>query len=231
MRGLRWRRVHIVGIQGGGVKGGILKLRRGELSSFIGRDWYRPGMSATDRTENSIVAAAVRTWAVDRTATLPEIAEAADVETATLHDYFSDRADLAGAAVQHAREAIDAAIVDAKPDSGNALAAMRRVVFALATVGDAVMFVVGDRMTYRDVIQGVDSDTAANDPVLALIRRGQEEGVIDSRLGVEWIHEVLWSLCNTAFEQVERGSLPKFDVPATVIRTLEHGIYGSGGPV
>ena len=59
--------------------------------------------------------------------------------------------------------------------------------------------------------------------------RGQAEGVFDDQLSAEWIQQVLWSVTYTAFEQVAQGSLAKFDVAATVTRTLERGITVHNG--
>ncbi|MFG2212557.1 hypothetical protein [Streptomyces sp. NPDC048638] len=77
----------------------------------------------------------------------------------------------------------------------------------------------------RDVVPTTEPDLPAPpDPVIGLIRRGQADGVFDDQLSAEWIQQVLWGLSYTAFEQVERGTLARFDVAATVIRTLEQGI-------
>lgn len=61
------------------------------------------------------------------------------------------------------------------------------------------------------------------------IRRGQAEGVFDDQLTTEWIQQVLWGVSYTAFEQVTLGALAKFDVAATVARTLERGIVAQSG--
>jgi AcrR family transcriptional regulator len=187
-------------------------------------------MSARNRTERAIVAAAVRTWTTDRAATLPEIAEAAEVGRTTLHRYFPERDGLIRAAVEHALEAIGAAIAEAQPSTGHPLEAMRRVVAALASVSEAIMFVFGDQSLMKDVLPTAEPDLPTpHDPVIDLIRRGQNEGVFDGQLSAEWIQQVLWGVSYTAFEQVAQGSLAKFDVAATVTRTLEQGITAQAG--
>ncbi|MEH6374614.1 hypothetical protein V7793_09800 [Streptomyces sp. KLMMK] len=65
--------------------------------------------------------------------------------------------------------------------------------------------------------------------MIELIRREQAEGVLDDRLSVEWVQQVLWGVSYTAFEQVEQGALAEFDVAATVTRTLEQGITVQSG--
>ena len=182
-------------------------------------------MGAKNRTERAIVAAAVRTWASDRGATLPEVAEAAEVGRTTLHRYFPERDGLVRAAVEHALEVVGRAIAEAQPDSGHPLEAMRRVIGALASVSEAIMFVFGDQSLLRDVVPTAEPELPTpHDPVIDLIRRGQAEGVFDDQLTAEWIQQVLWGVAYTAFEQVAQGSLAKFDVAATVTRTLEQGI-------
>jgi AcrR family transcriptional regulator len=181
--------------------------------------------SARNRTERAIVTAAVSVWARDRTATLPQIAEAAEVGRTTLHRYFPEREGLLRAATEHALEVIGGAIAEAEPDKGHPLEAMRRVVAALASASEAIMFVFGDQSLVRDVVPTAEPDLPApHDPVIGLIRRGQAEGMFDDQLSAEWIQQVLWGVSYTAFEQVEQGTLAKFDVAATVTRTLEQGI-------
>jgi len=137
------------------------------------------------------------------------------------------------AATEHALEVIGGAIAEAEPDKGHPLEAMRRVVAALASASEAIMFVFGDQSLMRDVVPTAELDLPAPpDPVIDLIRRGQAEGVFDDQLSAEWMQQVLWGVSYTAFEQVEQGSLAKFDVVATVTRTLERGIVAqerSGG--
>lgn len=176
------------------------------------------------------MAAAVSTWASARTATLPQIAEAAEVGRTTLHRYFPERDGLVRAAVEHALEAIGGAIAEAQPDTGHPLQAMRRVVAALASTSEAIMFVFGDQSLVRDVVPTAKPDLPTpHDPVIELIRRGQDEGVFDDQLSAEWMQQVLWGVSYTAFEQVAQGVLTKFDVAATVTRTLEQGITAKAG--
>ncbi|RMB72150.1 TetR/AcrR family transcriptional regulator [Rhodococcus sp. SBT000017] len=192
--------------------------------------WYHLSVSAKSRTEQAIVAAAVRTWASERAATLPEIAEAAAVGRTTLHRYFPVRDGLVRAAVRHALESVGAAIAEAQPETGHPLDAMRRVVAALASVSEAIMFVFGDQSLMRDVVPTAQPDLPTpRDPVIELIRRGQAEGVFDSEVTAEWMQQVLWGISYTAFEQVAQGSLAKFEVVATVNRTLERGITALPG--
>ncbi|MFD7496743.1 TetR/AcrR family transcriptional regulator [Streptomyces sp. NPDC059832] len=186
--------------------------------------------SARNRTERAVVTAAVSVWARDRAATLPQIAEAAEVGRTTLHRYFPEREGLVRAATEHALEVVGGSIAEAEPHRGHPLAAMRRVVAALASASEAIMFAFGDQSLLRDVAPTTEPDLPApHDPVIELIRRGQAEGVFDDQLSAEWIQQVLWAVSYTAFEQVEQGALAKFDLIATVTRTLERGITAQAG--
>ena len=158
----------------------------------------------------------------------PRFIARVDSTRPTLHRYFPERDGLVRAAVEHALEVIGTAIAEAQPETGHPLHAMRRVIAALASVSEAIMFTFGDQSLVRDVVPTAEPDLPSpHDPVIDLIRRGQAAGVFDDQLTAEWIQEVLWGLAYTAFEQVALGSLAKFELVATVTRTLERGITGA----
>lgn len=186
---------------------------------------------ARNRTQRAILAAAASVLARDRSATLPQIALAADVGRTTLHRYFPERDGLISAAVDDSLELIGQAIEEAAPHQGSAWEAMRRLVAALASVSDRIMFVFGDPALLRDPGPAPTSgQRLPDDPVLALIQRGQADGVFAADVSALWLQQVLWALLYTAFEQVERGTLARFDVVPTVLRTLERGIGSTGAP-
>jgi hypothetical protein len=62
------------------------------------------------------------------------------------------------------------------------------------------------------------------DPVIDLIKRGQEAGAFDPQVGADWIRGVLWGLVYTGCEAARDGRLPRHGVTSTVIRTLTNGI-------
>lgn len=170
------------------------------------------------------MAAAAAVLARDRTATLPDIAEAAGVGRTTLHRYFPDREALIGAAIEDSIQAIQQSVAEAALEQGSSLDAMRRAVAAMIAVGDRLLFVFGDPR----VLGGYTARNAAappNDPVIDLIKRGQAEGVFDPEVSASWIQHVLWVLVYRACEDADRGELPRHGVTATVIRTLENGIH------
>jgi AcrR family transcriptional regulator len=186
---------------------------------------YVPSKSSVrNRTRGAILAAAAAVLARDRTATLPDIAEAAGVGRTTLHRYFSDRESLIGATIEDSIQAIQQSVAEAALDQGSSLDAMRRAVAAMVAVGDRLLFVFGDPR----VLGGYRARNAAvppNDPVIDLIKRGQVEGVFDPEVSASWIQHVLWVLVYRGCEDADRGEMPRHGVTATVIRTLENGIH------
>ena len=180
--------------------------------------------SVRSRTRGAIVAAAASVLARDRTATLPDIAEAAGVGRTTLHRYFPDRESLIEATIEDSIQAIHQSVADAALDQGSSLAAMRRAVAAMVAVGDRLMFVFGDPR----VLEGYGAPDAVvppDDPVIDLIKRGQAEGVFDPEVSASWIQHVLWVLVYRGCEDADRGELPRHGITATVVRTLENGIH------
>jgi AcrR family transcriptional regulator len=182
----------------------------------------RPGVRG--RTRRAILGAAASLLARDRSATLADIAAAAEVGRSTLHRYFPDREGLLEAVIEDSLEALDQAVAEAALDQGPPLEAMRRLVTAMVAVGDRILFLFGDPR----VLEGRrDPDPSAR-PVTGLIERGQAEGVFDPQVSPSWIEHVLWALVYTAAEAAANGTLPRPGAAATAIRTFEHGIRAGG---
>lgn len=175
------------------------------------------------RTRGAILAAAATVLARNHDATLPAIAEAAGVGRTTLHRYFPDRETLIAATVADSLAAVERSVAEAAVDQGPPADAMRRLVAALVAVGDRLTYLFGDPRVLAS--QGAAAEApAADDPVIALIERGQREGVFDAGVSAVWILHTLWALVYTGSEEAQRGRLPRHGVVATVIRTLENGI-------
>jgi AcrR family transcriptional regulator len=201
--------------------------------------WYVQGkMSTTEipesgtrgRTRRAILAAAASVLARRHDATLAEIAEAADVGRSTLHRYFPDRRELLRAVVVDSLEALERSVGDAAIEEGPPLEGMRRLVEAMVAVGDRILFLWGDPRVLEEYGPPTPADDCeddglpVDDPVLRLVRRGQEEGVFDPEVEPRWIRHVLWGLVYTGVEDAREGLLPRHRVTATVIRTFENGI-------
>jgi AcrR family transcriptional regulator len=177
-----------------------------------------------NRTRRAILSAAASLLARDRSATLADIAEAAEVGRSTLHRYFPDRQGLLEAVVEDSLETLDRAVEEAALDQGPPLEAMRRLFTAMVEVGDRILFLFGDPR----VLEGRQDPEPSGRPVIELIERGQAEGVFDGQVGASWIEHVLWALVYTAAEEAANGTLPRHGVTASAIRTFEHGIRVGG---
>jgi AcrR family transcriptional regulator len=177
------------------------------------------------RTQSAILAAAAAVLAKNPVATMPEIAEAAAVGRTTVHRYFADRNTLIRAATADAIRALDQAIDDVAPEQGSALDAMRRVITAMVSAADRILFLFSDP---RVLQQYPDLAPSAAPAVLQLIERGQAEGVFDAELSATWIQHSLWALVYRGCEDAEQGELPRHEVARVVARTLEYGIRARG---
>lgn len=210
-----------------------------ELSASFGYVSDIAGESGTrNRTRRAILGAAAEVLARDRTATLADIAKAAQVGRSTLHRYFPDRDDLIHAAVADSYLVIQQSIQDAAVDQGTAVEAMRRLIAAIVDTGGRMLFLYGDSRVLEDFAahDGGDggADAAEGEPdtapdsvssmVVDLIRRGQSEGAFDPTLDVDWVQDVIWALVYTGCEAASRGTLPRHGVTTAVVRMLENGI-------
>jgi AcrR family transcriptional regulator len=176
------------------------------------------------RTRHAILSAAASVLGRDYHANLADIADAAGVGRTTLHRYFSDRTALINAAVKDSIEAIEQSVADAAIGQGPPVEAMRRLVAAMAAVGDRLVFLFGDPRVLEGHGAG-DTSPPPDDPVITLIKRGQAEGAFDPDVSPEWIQRVLWSLVYTAHKDAAACGLPRHGIVPTVIRTLENGIH------
>ncbi|WP_255946630.1 TetR/AcrR family transcriptional regulator [Streptomyces odontomachi] len=182
------------------------------------------GARTRSRTRRAILSAAASVLGRDYHATLADIAAAAGVGRTTLHRYFPDRTGLINAAIADSVEAIQQSVADAALDQGCPVEAMRRLVPAMVAVGDRLVFLFGDPR----VLEGrsaADTPEPLDDPVIALIERGQAEGAFDPDVTPAWIQRVLWSLVYTGYKDADACGLPRHGIVSTVIRTLENGIH------
>jgi AcrR family transcriptional regulator len=182
-----------------------------------------PHSGVRGRTRRAILSAAAAVLARDRTATLADIARAADVGRSTLHRYFADRDDLLRAVVADSIAAIDTAISDAAPEQGPPAEAVRRLVAGMVDVGDRVLFLFSDAHLVEELYPG--SIDGPDQPVVDLIRRGQDEGVFLSGVPAEWLETAIWALVYTGCEGADRGVLPRHGVAQTVVHLLENGLH------
>jgi AcrR family transcriptional regulator len=177
------------------------------------------------RTRKAILDAAASVLARDRTATLADIAAAAEVGRTTLHRYFPDRGTLLSELSADSLEAIHRAFVDAATEEGPALDALRRLVAGLVAVGDRMLYLFNDP-NYVDHSEDEEDDEDEK-AMTRFIVRGQQEGVLDPHSSPEWISTVIWTMAYTGAMAVQSGTLPRHGVTQAVTRTLEGGILAA----
>ncbi|MFI0423608.1 TetR/AcrR family transcriptional regulator [Spongiactinospora sp. 9N601] len=182
-----------------------------------------------NRTRRAILSAAASALARDRTATLADIAERAEVGRSTLHRYFADREELIRAAVVDSLAAIEASVKDAAVDFAEPLGSIRRLIAGMVEVGDRIAFLFGDpgmNQVMRDAPWAPDPEAPS---VIELIRSGQRQGVFDDQVPAAWIQQVIWALTYSGWESAERGDLPRHGVTPAVLRAFENGVVAKTG--
>src|SRR5882757_6373178 len=114
---------------------------------------------ARSRTRRAILDAAMSVLAEQPTASLGDIAAAAEVGRSTLHRYFAERSDLLRALALHVHALSNAAIERAEPDCGPPVEALRRVVECQLDLGPIVSFVFYNPNLAADKELGAVLDT------------------------------------------------------------------------
>jgi TetR/AcrR family transcriptional regulator, mexCD-oprJ operon repressor len=150
-----------------------------------------PRTALQQRVSEAILEAAAKVLAAEGDqASMLDIAAAAGVGRATVYRYFPSRQalldELAGVAVERAREGLSAAGLDTVP----APEAVSRAVRALVAVGE--YFVVLERERVRPDPSKLEEQVGA--PLLTMIERGQAAGEIRSDVPASWLTEALLGL-------------------------------------
>lgn len=170
------------------------------------------------RTRRAILDAAMTVLADNPTASLGDVAAAAEVGRSTLHRYFAERTDLLRALALHVHALSNAAIERAEPDCGPPIAALRRVVESQLDLGPIVPFVYADPSNY------VDEDLAAtldsgDEVIVEVLNRVAIQG---SAGPPGWPRTVFWALLNAGAGTVKQGT-PRVQVVDAIMASLTRG--------
>lgn len=167
------------------------------------------------RTRTAILDAAMAVFATQPTASLSEVAAAADVGRSTLHRYFPERTDLVRGLAMHVHALSNASIERAEVDCGPPIDALRRVVECQLDLGPIINYVYTD-------------PTIGADPELRRHLDGGDEAIVEilDRLSVagptgppNWPRRVFWALLQAGFE-AQRDGVPRVEVVDAIMASL-----------
>ncbi|MCK2244032.1 MULTISPECIES: TetR/AcrR family transcriptional regulator [unclassified Crossiella] len=181
------------------------------------------------RTRKAILDAAVTVLAQRSTASMAEIADAAEVGRSTLHRYFPERSELMTAIFRMTVERLGTALAEAKLAEGTAAEALRRAVHAYFELTPALIQVCSEGQQRNEDGWLNAAFDLADRPVVALIARAQAEGYLDQSISPEWIYKVLWWNVFAGIEATGEGLMGKHQAAESVIRLLERGLLASAG--
>lgn len=172
-----------------------------------------------ERTRKAILDAAMTVLADQPTASLSDIAAAADVGRSTVHRYYPERTDLLRALARHVHELSNAAIDRADPTHGPADAALRRVVESQLDLGPIVIFVYSE-------------PTILADPELAAYLDTGDEAIVEvlNRASVDrpeyppgWARRVFWALLDAGYEAAKQDGTPRHQIVDAIMASLTAG--------
>ncbi|WP_454792631.1 TetR/AcrR family transcriptional regulator [Mycolicibacterium lutetiense] len=172
-----------------------------------------------ERTRKAILDAAMTVLADNATASLSDIAAAADVGRSTVHRYYPERSDLLCALARYVHELSNAAIDRADPTHGPADAALRRVVESQLDLGPIVIFVYSE-------------PTILADPELAAYLDTGDEAIVEvlNRASVDrpeyppgWARRVFWALLDAGYEAAKQDGTPRHQIVDAIMTSLTAG--------
>jgi TetR/AcrR family transcriptional repressor of lfrA len=174
---------------------------------------------ARSRTRRAILDAAMSVLAEQPTASLGDIAAAAEVGRSTLHRYFAERSDLLRALALHVHGLSIAAIEHAEPDCGPPVEALRRVVECQLDLGPIVPFVYNDPALVADKELAAVLDTG-DEVIVEVLNRASCQG---SAGPPGWPRLVFWALLHAGYEAMRLNSAPRTQIVDAIMASLVDG--------
>jgi TetR/AcrR family transcriptional regulator, repressor for lfrA len=178
---------------------------------------------ARGRTRRAIIEAAMTVLADNPAAPLSDIAAAAGVGRSTLHRYFTERADLIRALALHVHELSTAAIVEAEPECGPPLVALRRVVEGQLDLGPIVVYVFTEPIVNADTELMAHLDTG--DEVIAEMLAKVSTQPDTAPPG--WARRAFWALLDAGNQAAKQDGTPKHRIVDAIMTTLTQGTITS----
>ncbi|WP_232664136.1 TetR/AcrR family transcriptional regulator [Pseudonocardia sp. TRM90224] len=176
------------------------------------------------RTRRAILDAAVTVLSERRTASMSEIADAANVARSTLHRYFADRAELIEALVDNAIARGSAAVQEAALDKGPATDAIRRLALAYFDLGPLMTFLWQELSLDQEDHPFWQKMEAQGDPMTEVVERGLADGSFDPAFEAEWIRHMFWAVVFSTWELVSDGRMARQPAISAMLRTIEKAL-------
>ncbi|MDF2826569.1 MAG: TetR family transcriptional regulator [Mycobacterium sp.] len=156
-------------------------------------------------------------------APLSDIATAAGVGRSTLHRYFAERADLIRALALHVHELSNAAIIEAEPECGTPLTALRRVVEGQLDLGPIVVYIYTEPIINADTELMAHLDTG--DEVIAEML--SKVSTQPATAPPDWARRAFWALLNAGYQAAKQDGTPKHRIVDAIMATLTQGTIRS----
>ncbi|MGW4100451.1 MULTISPECIES: TetR/AcrR family transcriptional regulator [unclassified Mycobacterium] len=172
-----------------------------------------------ERTRKAILDAAMTVLADNPTASLSDIATAADVGRSTVHRYYPERSDLLRALARHVHELSTAAIDRADPMHGPVDAALRRVVECQLDLGPIVLFVYSEPTILADRELAAYLDTG-DEAIVEVLNRAS---VDRPEYPPGWARRVFWALLDAGYEAAKQDRTPRHQIVDAIMTSLTAG--------
>lgn len=173
------------------------------------------------RNRAAITEAALRVLADRPGASMAEIADASGLGRATVYRHFRTRAALVRAIQQQALETAGGTIAACRLDDLPAPVALAHAIRALVGVGDRYRVLGQERSLDPRMLERQD---AVAGPLLATIRRGQDEGELRSDIPAPWLLAAMGSLLVLALREIGSRRLSPDQAAVIVTATLLEGV-------
>lgn len=177
---------------------------------------------ARARTRRAILDAAVGVLSGDATASLSEVARAAEVGRTTLHRYFPERSDLLRALSQEAVAAVVAALERARPDDDTGLEALQRICRELFDLGDLMMMVF-NQAQFAELLDW-ESAPWADQAQELVVARGHDDGSIDPGFPPAWVINLVWTLLYSGWSYVTDQKATRHEALDLTLRCLTRSV-------
>ena len=171
------------------------------------------------RNREAILAAALKVIQSDPDAGMHAIADGAGVGRATLYRHFPTREDLLSALRQRARKQGRAAMEATRPEEGDPVEALVRLVSALLEIGARNRVLFGPDATRPSLAKREQHF----EPVTRTFERAQREGILSTEFSATWLTTALRALLGAARAEQMSGRLDRKDAPELIVRQLVDG--------